>query len=104
MTLAGCGVRSIEYGNGIKVTELFFGPPTTVSCESGRTVSGTIRSAGVFGTADSGGFGFSEQMFLCGYGECHLAVWPNATADLTQVIKRVEEINQDCINALEANL
>lgn len=99
--LAGCGLRSIEYGDGSKITELFIGAPTRIDCEAGRTVSGTIRSVGLFGATNGGGLGFSEQDFLCGSGECHLAVWPNDTADLQEIMERVEATNKDCIEALE---
>ena len=101
VTLLGCGIRTVEYADGRTLTETFVGPPTMIRCKPDQTVSGTIRSAGIFGTTTGGGFGLSEQMFMCGGGECHLAVWPKESEDLDQVVDRVQEINQDCIAVLE---
>ena len=99
----GCGVRSVEFPDGSRISEAFFGPPSSIECGPDRTVSGTIRSAGLFGTTGGGGFGLSEQMFMCGSGDCHLAIWPDESADLDKVSKRLEAINQLCIEAMEAN-
>ena len=103
IALAGCGVRSIEKVDGTKTTELFVGPPTTITCAKNRTVSGRIRSAGLFATTAGGGFGLAEQTFLCGSGECHLAVWPKSANDLEQTLRTIEKINQKCIEFIEGH-
>ena len=95
--IGGCGVRTTYSPDGAKVSEVFFGPGSTYSCEGSEGTTVSVATLGLWGSSGGSGLGYHEARFFCGSPKCQVVIWPEANTDVQALRQAYGQLGNVCV-------
>ncbi len=99
MLIVGCGVRQIDYADGLSSTEIFVGFGKTLDCTVDPGASVKTRTLGAWTQPHGLGLGFHSGRYVCGSTECQVVIWPQSKIDAATMEEMAGSLETICFVA-----